>query len=52
LCPESNILEGFTTKGGIERDGELLAIKDARRKQAEQEVLRWLQKINIVKRKN
>lgn len=30
LCSDSTVLEGFVTKGGIERDGILLDIKDAR----------------------
>lgn len=47
LCAESKILEGFSMKGGIEKDGVLLAIKDAKRKQAETKVMEWLQKIGI-----
>jgi flavodoxin len=31
LCPNSEILEGFTIKGGIERDGVYLAIKDEKK---------------------
>jgi hypothetical protein len=27
------VLQGFSTRGGLERDGQLLAIKDARRSQ-------------------
>lgn len=38
LCPESIILEGFETTGGIERDGILLAIKDAWAKEVQTEV--------------
>src|SRR5687768_15986981 len=30
LCPQSTVLEGFVTRGGIERDGQLLVIKEAR----------------------
>ena len=48
LCPESTILEGFVTKGGIERDGVLLAIKDARAEEVKTEVRNWLRKINIL----
>ena len=36
--PESIILEGFETTGGIERDGVLLAIKDAWAKEVQTEV--------------
>jgi flavodoxin len=47
LCPNSKVLEGFTMKGGVERDGILLAIKDEKRKEAEMNVKGWLQKINV-----
>jgi flavodoxin len=49
LCPDSKILEGFTIKGGVERDGIYLAIKDKKRKEAEKNVKKWLQKIGITK---
>jgi flavodoxin len=49
LCRNAKVLEGFTTKGGVERDGVLLAIKEERRKQVEQEVKQWLTKIGLVK---
>jgi flavodoxin len=42
LCPDSTVLEGFTTRGGVERDGQYLAIDGARAKAVQQEVLRWL----------
>src|SRR5689334_17580517 len=29
LCPQSTVLQGFSTRGGLERDGQLLAVKDA-----------------------
>src|SRR6185369_5434029 len=38
LCPNSKVLEGFTIKGGIERDGIKLAIKDEKAKEAETQV--------------
>jgi len=34
LCPNSTILKGFSMKGGIERDGVFLVIKDDKREQA------------------
>lgn len=34
LCPDSNILEAFSIKGGLERDGIYLAIKRERREKA------------------
>lgn len=49
LCPNSKILEGFVIKGGVERDGQLLVIKDKKRKEAETKVKQWLQKIKVVK---
>jgi len=49
LCPDSTILESFTTRGGIERDGVLLAIKNERAKAAQVEVKNWLRKIKMLK---
>jgi flavodoxin len=49
LCPKSNVLEGFETKGGIERDGIFFVIKDEKAKKAETEVREWLQKIKVIK---
>ena len=49
LCPESNILEGFEIRGGIERDGQLFVIKGEKAKDAETKVNKWLQKIKILK---
>jgi len=49
LCPNSKVLEGFTTRGGVERDGQFLAIKDGRRKEAVGEVTQWLQKLKLIK---
>ncbi|MHC2993493.1 flavodoxin [Pontibacter sp. HJ8] len=49
LCPNSTILGGFSTKGGVERDGIYFVMKGERAKEAETEVKKWLQKIQIVK---
>ena len=49
LCPNCNVLEGFTMKGGSERDGQRLVIKDEMAKQAETKVKEWLQKIKLIK---
>src|SRR6185436_7004939 len=49
LCPNSKVLKGFEIKGGIERDGIKLAIKDEMAKEAETKVKKWLQKIKITK---
>lgn len=48
LCPNSTVLEGFEVKGGIERDGIYLAIKDEKREEAETKVKNWLQKIKLI----
>jgi flavodoxin len=48
LCPESTVLEGFVTKGGIERDGQLLVIKEARAEEVRKEVESWLRKIKML----
>ena len=47
LCPNSTVLEGFTTRGGSERDGQFLVIKDDRAQEAGAEVDRWLKKIHV-----
>ena len=49
LCPQSIILEGFVTRGRIERDGQLLVIKEARAEEARKEVEIWLRKIKMLK---
>jgi flavodoxin len=49
LWPKSKVLEGFEMKGGVERDGIYLDIKDERRKEAETKVKAWLQKIKLIK---
>ena len=46
LCPQSTVLEGFVTRGGVERDGQSLVIKGARAEEAEKELENWLRKIN------
>jgi flavodoxin len=48
LCRNSNVREGFTTRGGVERDGQLLVIKDEKAKEVEMEVKKWLQKLNLL----
>jgi flavodoxin len=47
LCPNSKVLEGFSTKGGIERDGVLFVMKDDKQQQVQAEVRDWLQKIGM-----
>jgi flavodoxin len=49
LCPNSKVLEGFTIKGGVERDGQYLVINDEKAKEAEIKVKKWLEKMKVVK---
>lgn len=48
LCPNSKILEGYSTRGGLERDGQLLMIKDEKARQTEDEIKQWLEKLKII----
>ncbi|SIN73067.1 flavodoxin family protein [Algoriphagus halophilus] len=47
LCPKSNILEGFSTKGGIERDGVLFVMEGEKEIEVRKEVIKWLEKIGL-----
>jgi flavodoxin len=49
LCPQSTILQGFTTRGGSEIDGHNLVIKDARAEEARKEVESWLVTLGMLK---
>lgn len=49
LCPDSKILEGFTIKGGIERDGILFVMEGKKKIEAEQKVKEWLTEIGMSK---
>lgn len=49
LCPRSTVLQGFSTHGGIERDGQYLVIQGGRAVQARQEVDNWLKTIRMLK---
>lgn len=48
LCPNSNVLEEFSTKGGVERDGILFVIEGKKEKQVQGEVNKWLKKIGLI----
>ncbi len=48
LCPNSNVLEGFRTRGGSERDGQFLVIKDEKAKETATEIDSWLRKIKVL----
>ena len=49
LAPNSTILAGFSTKGGVERDGIYLVLEKERAKEVETDVKNWLQKIKMIK---
>lgn len=49
LAPSSNILEGFSMEGGKERDGIYFVMEGEKEKQAQMEIQKWLQKIEILK---
>lgn len=48
LCPKTTVLEGFSTTGGIERDGVLFVMKGQRAAKVEKEVQSWLHKIRML----
>ena len=47
LCPDSKILEGFSTKGGVERDGILFVMEGDKEKKVQTEVENWLKKSDM-----
>lgn len=49
LCPNSEVLEGFSTKGGVERDGILFVMEGDKEKQVQVEIQSWLKKIGLDK---
>lgn len=50
FCPNSKILEGFSTKGGEEIYGILFVMEGEKEKQVRAEVQNWLGKIGFVKK--
>lgn len=48
LCPDSELLKGFSTKGGIERDGVLFVMEGEKEIEVRQEVGDWLEEINML----
>jgi len=47
LCKGCTILEGFSIKGGIERDGIYLAIKGEKKMEAKLAIKSWLKELKI-----
>jgi hypothetical protein len=43
------VLQGFSTRGGSERDGQMLAVKDAKAEEARKEVENWLRTAGMLK---
>lgn len=48
LCTGCKLLRGYSTKGGLERDGIHLAIEGKRREAVRGEVLTWLREIGVL----
>lgn len=48
LCPESKIMEGFSIKGGVEKDGILFVMEGKKKIDAENQIQKWLKKIEIL----
>jgi flavodoxin len=49
LSHNSTVTEGYSTKGGVEKDGIYFVIKGKKEKQAEDEIRKWLRKIKLLK---
>jgi flavodoxin len=49
LCTECKILEGFSIKGGKEKDGILFVMEGEKKIEAEKEIQKWLKKIGILR---
>ncbi len=47
LFPNSEVLDGFTVKGGSERDGILFVMEGNKEVEVQKEVQKWLRKIGI-----
>lgn len=52
LCPDCSLLESFSIKGGLERDGIYLAIQGERREEARTQVTDWLRDIGVSRIRN
>jgi len=49
LCANSTLLEGFSVKGGVERDGILFVMEGEKEVQVQAAIKKWLQKISLIK---
>lgn len=48
LCPNSAIPEGYSTEGGIERDGIFYVMEGEKEKKVQEEIIEWLRKIKLI----
>jgi flavodoxin len=48
LCPKSKVLDGFSTKGGVERDGMLFVMEGEKETEVKLEIKKWLKKIPML----
>jgi len=48
LAPKSKIPEGFSVKGGIEKEGILFVMEGQKKTLAETAIVKWLKKINLI----
>jgi hypothetical protein len=49
LCPNSTVTEGYSIKGGVERDGIFFVMEGEKEQEARVQVKNWLQQINVLK---
>lgn len=47
LCPKSRVLPGFSTKGGIERDGVLFVMDGKKAESTRDQIRDWLRSIKV-----
>lgn len=50
LCPENKVLEGFSVKGGKEKDGVLFVIEGNKLMEVDRQIDKWLRNIEITKK--
>lgn len=48
LCPRSRVLEGFSNKGGVERDGILFVMEGEKEIEVREALKKWLEKIDLL----
>lgn len=52
LCPKSTILEGYSIRGGSERDGIPFVMEGEKLKQIRQQTIKWLKKLKLKQANN